>query len=178
MFHKIKGSLLITAIFVIIIFSIILASITRIFIAENERHISSVYSSYANLLAYSGVEYASSLLFPIQKNINLQGERILWGPVLGSIYSEQKEDIDLYSDICNGSTKDVSSICTLSNNGCYLGGLTISAIDSSISNIDQKYIYKIKSTGICKVPFIENENTGSYLIKKQIVVLMSDIRIK
>lgn len=177
MFHKIKGSLLITAIFVIIIFSIILASITRIFIAENERHISSVYSSYANLLAYSGVEYASSLLFPIQDG-NLQGERILWGPILGVIYSGQREEIDLYSDICKGKTEDELPICSLSDNGCYLGGLSISAIDSSTWNIDQKYIYKIKSTGICKVPFIGNENTGSYLIKKQTVVLMSDIRIK
>lgn len=70
MFAKIrlvKGSMLITALMIIVFFSLILAAMARMLSNSDQNNLTASVGTQAELLAHSGTEYAMSRLFEINK---------------------------------------------------------------------------------------------------------------
>ena len=70
MFAKIrlvKGSMLITALMIIVFFSLILAAMARMLSNSDQNNLTASVGTQAELLAHSGTEYAMSRLFEIEK---------------------------------------------------------------------------------------------------------------
>ena len=155
MFAKIrlvKGSMLITALMIIVFFSLILAAMARMLSNSDQNNLTASVGTQAELLAHSGTEYAMSRLFEINKV----------GAVQSSIWEgEPPSSKSLIPDNCSVvSQGDDNIFCNGYRNGCYLEKLQVDArevLESSVvTGADVNYEYTIISEAVCLVPFTEN----------------------
>ncbi|MGN1394760.1 MAG: hypothetical protein ACI4V7_12150 [Succinivibrionaceae bacterium] len=162
---KNKGSMLMTAIFIVIVGSLLLSLFSSIIKTNSQNNISYVSETKLKMLSYSGIEYAISKLFPFKNDEYIKEGEKKWGALL-NVGNNDKDSIVVYK---NTNPKEI----------CYLDEVKINARPQNVSemNTEVKYIYIILSTSKCKVPIIGTEQDKYYFIEKTLKASVSDLRI-
>src|SRR5574344_750019 len=94
-----KGSMLITAVFVILVFTSLIAIVSRLIIGSNQTQLTSVLGTQADALARSGTEFAlAALFFPNTAN---SSESAIWG--IGKGPENYKSSALVLIDNCKGN---------------------------------------------------------------------------
>lgn len=170
-----KGSMLITAIFVILVFSSLLAIVSRLVIGANQVQLSSVLGTQADALARSGNEFAlGALFFPNTAN---SSKSSIWGVNKGP----QDFTITPLVLISNCKDKTDPNFCEVVYSGCYINKVTILAknIGESETYSDVKFEYVIESEAICEVPFNDvASGSAGYKLTRHVRTVASDVRWK
>jgi hypothetical protein len=168
-----KGSMLITAVFVILVFTSLIAIVSRLIIGSNQTQLTSVLGTQADALARSGTEFAlAALFFPNTAN---SSESAIWG--IGKGPENYKSSALVLIDNCKGNNDQ--NFCSVVYSGCYINKLSILVKDlnSSDSYADVKYEYIIDSEAICEVPFNDNsEGNRYYNLTRHITTTATDVR--
>lgn len=158
---KNRGSMLVTAIFVIVVFTSLLAIISRILMRQEDVELGNVYSTQAEALARSGTEFALGALF-------LPNKLSVDSPIF-------KEGIKEQEYIILQCPSEHNTFCNVQGR-CNIEKVTIIVrnLAKITSDTDILYEYQILSRASCTVPFINN--TNSYKITREIQTVASDLR--
>jgi hypothetical protein len=179
--RKVKGSMMMTAVAVIVIFSLLIAFSARMLTNSTQNTVTVSVGSQAELLAHTGTEYAMALLFPLgSENGSLSSS--LWG-------GGEPASRSILPDNCNSvSHASGNVLCNGFRDGCFLDKLYIDVkkiISDEVSGSDVLYEYRITSSAVCSVPFIDtycepgsdicSGNTGYYQVRRSEITKSSDI---
>lgn len=165
---KIKGSLLVTAVFLMVVFSGLTAILAKILMNQDEVEISSVLGVQADALAKSGVEFALGSLFLPNTPNGTQS------PIFAGKNITDGLEVTLI-ECSNGSTND---FCNVQYNSCKIDKVSVTVNDLSLisSNTDVKYQYHIISQASCDATFFSEDNIHGYKISRQVDVYATDVR--
>lgn len=178
-----KGSMLLTAVFIIIIFSVMLAVLAQMFQSNNQVKVNNFIAFHAETVAYSGSEYAMSYLFPLQqctssscysRSFEQNNWKNLWGESGENLDKRNIIDIDACK---NRAYTDSDPLCNGVRDGCYISELSIEPKLKKINSIDTDgYVYTIISEATCEVPYVETLNNASptYQIKRRRILTVTD----
>ncbi len=152
---KAKGSMILTVIAVIVLFSLIIAALAGMLAASAQNRLTVSYGAQAEMLAHSGTEYALALLFPVNgRNGSLDSP--LWAggtPAPRSVLPAE----------CS-SDRSVHPLCGGLRPGCRLARLDVGVREvfgSADPGADVRYEYTITSSAVCRVPFADGSCSGA-----------------
>lgn len=179
--HRKRGSMLLTAIAVIVVFSLLIAVSARMLMNSDQNKVTVSVGMQAELLAHTGTEFAMAQLFPLGAS-NGSLSSLLWGD------GEPASKSILPANCSSVSHEDGNILCNGFRDGCYLDKLYIDVkkiISDDVSGSDVLYEYRITSSAVCDVPFISSScapnsatcsgNTSYYKVKRTETTKASDI---
>ncbi len=203
MFFEIKrqnGSMLITAVFVMVVFGVISAVIARMITEDRQNYLNSVMEIQAELLAESGLEYAMTEIFPLNRESSLSvysGKgSYFYEAIKDDLKNTGKADFDFIGNssdmsFCTSESSGKNDFfCRDMYSGCYLSSLKVTAEDITYGHKTGITIkttapieYTIRSVALCEVPFLDagdNDSGASkqYLIRREKEITASDIRVR
>ncbi len=165
--------MILTAIFIIITFSIFLSVLVKILGDSKQVNVNSVFADRAENLAISGKELALAQLFELSKESSKKSS--LWKNLEPTL-KEPQNNKEYTILTCNNS--NTAPFCD--NARCKIDKVTITpritSNDDEILNIDTPIVYEIVSKAICNVPNIENTNDNSVRISKIATATVTDVR--
>lgn len=191
--YKQRGSMLLTAIFIIIVFSVMLAVLANILNNSSQQKVNFSLGIQAELLADSGIEYAMSWIFPLSKCEEKSSvcekysyEFPSWsnGTGWGLDKINQPKYVLLDENNCkNISHESDNPLCNGLRDGCYIKEIAIEPITmmnekTEILNSKIKFKYKISSIAVCEVPFIDGHDingSSTYNITREKHIIATDI---
>ncbi len=179
MLHNNRGSMLLSAVFIIVVFSVIIAVMIKILMGTDQVKLSATYSTQAEAIARGGAEFVLGTLF--QPGHGNAYKSVLWQ---GSKPSS-KTIID--NNFC--ATHAGHLLCSkdfLVYTGCQLESVVIDVADASADkeNLKQstvQYVYFITATASCNVPFTDTvmmtnaDHANTYKITRTVEVSAVDL---
>lgn len=178
-----KGSMLLTAVFIIITFSVMLAVLAQMYQSNNQIKVNNFIAFHAETVAYTGSEYAMSYLFPLQQctsatcyssSYEQTNWKNLWGQSGENLGKKNIIDIEACK---NRAHIENDPLCNGVRDGCYISELSIEPKLKKMNSTDTDgYVYTIVSEATCDVPFIETLNIDSptYQIKRRRILTVTD----
>ena len=192
----VRGSLLMTAVFVLVVFSGIAAVLAQILIQDRQVQLNAVLGSQARLMAESGLEYGMSSLFPLNRESSYaespSASRV-WQTIKNDIKTSGHASYDFIASeggVFGNCSKEASGsntyFCKDLYSQCWLSRLTVEAVDlaflndgSSPVSLDSRIEYTIVSEASCEIPILDDDNSSSadtYVITRKAEITAADLR--
>jgi hypothetical protein len=165
---SVKGSMLLTAIFLLTVFCALIAIMSRVFMGQEDVELSSVYGTQAQALARSGTEFALGALFVPGKTSAVESKIFE-----GSFNLVADSPFTVIE--CNGYSENESNFCRV-NNRCKLDKVTVSVnnLEDIVTDADVKYEYYISAKASCEIPLVNG--LKSYKVTRQLDTFATDVR--
>lgn len=177
MLHKNKGSMLITAIFVIVVFTILIAVMFRMVSDTRQANISSVYATKAENLAQGAAEMTLSMLFEHGKENAANSS--LWAQLEGATSPHPVNKIPYEVMKCTRDDigkKEKAPFCNDSR--CHVKSVTITPYSTGHST-DTAVVYEVVALASCDVPWVDHASsttTQYYPVERTVRLQVSDVR--
>lgn len=178
MLHKNKGSMLITAIFVIVVFTILIAVMFRMVSDTRQANISSVYATKAENLAQGAAEMTLSMLFEHGKeNAANSSLWALWAQ-LESAASPHPVNKKTY-EVMNCDRDDMKGKEPFCNDSrCKVKSVKITPYSTGHST-DTTVVYEVVASASCQVPWVDHASSATtqyYPVERTVRLQVSDVR--
>ena len=192
-----RGSMLITAVFVLVVFSGIAAVLGQILIQDRQVQLNAVLGSQAKLMAESGLEYGMSSLFSLGRETsyseNSEGYSKVWLAIREEIktsghasYDFIEKETGVFGN-CNAAASGSNTyFCKDLYSRCWLSRLTVDAVDlaflgsgDSAVSLDSRIEYTITSEASCQIPILDDDNgraDDTYIITRKAEITATDLR--
>lgn len=175
MLHKNKGSMLITAIFVIVVFTILIAVMFRMVSDTRQANISSVYATKAENLAQGAAEMTLSMLFEHGKENAANSS--LWAQ-LESAASPHPVNMKTY-EVMNCDRDDMKGKEPFCNDSrCKVKSVKITPYSTGHST-DTTVVYEVVASASCQVPWVDHASSATtqyYPVERTVRLQVSDVR--
>ena len=192
-----RGSMLITAVFVLVVFSGIAAVLGQILIQDRQVQLNAVLGSQAKLMAESGLEYGMSSLFSLGReksySENTEGYSRVWQAIRNDIKASGHASYDFIEKEsgvfgnCNAAAAGSNTyFCKDLYSQCWLSRLTVEAVDlaylspgDSTVSLDSRIEYTVTSEASCQIPILDDDNGRSddvYTIIRKAEITATDLR--
>lgn len=172
MYHN-RGSLLITAVFIIVIFSVLLAVMVRLVTNTRQVNVSEYYAIKAQNLAESANDFVLMMLFEAGSENSANSS--LWVKLEPQVQKPIKnKSYELIS--CVGEQTGKEPFCN--DTRCKVETAVVTPYNTG-SQSDTIVVYNIKTTASCEVPWLENSTSEQVLthrITRSVEVQATDIR--
>lgn len=174
MLHKNKGSMLITAIFVIVVFTILIAVMFRMVSDTRQANISSVYATKAENLAQGAAEMTLSMLFEHGKENAANSS--LWAQLEEAT---SPHPVNKTYEVMNCTRDDMKKNAPFCNDSrCQVKSVTITPYSTGHST-DTAVVYEVVASASCNVPWVDHASsttTQSYPVERTVRLQVSDVR--